>query len=342
MAVLCDTRQVEAGDRFALWSQSLVESFFPVRVERLERSVFHGRLEGYSLGPLRVFHANAGAFSPVRTPGCIAASDPEQLQVHLLRRGQCQVTQHGRSCVTSAGDITVMVSSSPSTLVANGHHDLLIFSLPMRLLGPHADRLSRWTAVRLPGDRGLAARIGPFLSCLADGLRDGSVQQDDVALADAVLALTRALYRAPAPGAGPATESSANSLLARVKCYIDGHLHEADLRPESIAAAHYVSVRYLHKVFEAEETTLYRWVQRRRLDRCCDDLRDDALAEQSIASIAARWGFRNRDVFTRLLRTTYGMTPQAIRALATGTVDSPRSAGPRGPRCDPQGTAGRP
>ncbi|MEU6181759.1 AraC family transcriptional regulator [Streptomyces coeruleorubidus] len=50
--------------------------------------------------------------------------------------------------------------------------------------------------------------------------------------------------------------------------------------------------------------------------RCCDDLRNAALADASIASIAARWGFRSRDAFTRLLRTSYGMTPQVLRAQA--------------------------
>jgi AraC-like DNA-binding protein len=337
MAVLCDTGDVDARDRFDLWQQSLVTSFFPVRVERLERSTFNARLEGHSLGPLRVFHADAAGCAPVRTPRCIAAGDPEQLQLHLLRRGHCQVTQQGRSCETTAGDITLMASSQPSTIRARGAHDLLIFSLPLRLLGPHADRLSRWTAVRVPGDRGLAARVGPFLGSIADGLEDGSVREDDVALADAVLALTRALYSSPAPGAAVAPQSSGEGLLARVKCYIDGHLHEPDLRPETIAAAHFVSVRYLHKLFEAEEMTLCRWMQRRRLDRCCDDLRDHTLAGQSIAAIAARWGFRNRDVFTRLVRISCGMTPQEIRAQAArASADATSARAPRTAQATPR------
>jgi hypothetical protein len=38
-------------------------------------------------------------------------------------------------------------------------------------------------------------RVGPFLSGIADGLRDGSVATDDVAPADNVIALTRAVDR---------------------------------------------------------------------------------------------------------------------------------------------------
>jgi AraC-like DNA-binding protein len=335
VAVLCDTTQVQVGDRFDLWSQSLVSSFFPVRVERLQRSVFNGHLEGYALGPLQVFHAEAGGCAPVRTASCVAAGDPEQLQVHLLRRGRCRVTQQDRSCETGPGDITLMLSSRPSTILADGVHELLIFSLPLRLLGPHADRLAQWTAVRLPGDSGLAPTVGPFLGGVVDGLRDGSVAQDNTALADGVVALTRALYRSAGPGPGRVPEASADRMLARIKCYIDSHLHEVDLGPETIASAHFISTRYLHKLFEAEEMTLFRWVQYRRLERCCDDLRNDPRAEESIAAIAARWGFRNRDVFTRLLRKTHGTTPQGMRARAraeaTPSEQQPSQSAQRGP-----------
>jgi AraC-like DNA-binding protein len=219
-----------------------------------------------------------------------------------------------------------MASSRPFTVQASGLHDLLIFSIPRRLLGPHADRLSRWTAVRMPGDRGVAGRVAPFLGSVADGLRDGSIAEDDVALADAVVSLIRALYGSSRPVARGIEEASRDSLLCRIKCYIDRHLHEVDLGPETIAAAHFVSTRYLHKLFEAEEMTLSRWIQHRRLERCRRDLEDPASAGQSIASIAARWGFRNRDVFTRLLRTSYGVTPFELRAQAQTLTGS------RGPR----------
>jgi AraC-like DNA-binding protein len=316
VTVLCDTRQVAATDRFDAWWQSLANSFFPVRVERLERAAFNARLECHSLGPLQVFHAIAGGCAAVRTAACVADGDPEQLQVHVLRHGCCRLTQDDHTSDTTAGDLTLMASSRPFTVRADGPHDLLIFSVPLRLLGPHADRLARSTALRMPGDRGVAARVGPFLSSVAEGLRDGSIGADDVAFADAVVSLTRALHGPSRPRADGLEEASRDHLLDRIKCYIDSHLHEADLGPENIAASHFISTRYLHKLFRAEEMTLFRWIQHRRLERCRQDLADPASAGCSIASVAARWGFRNRDVLTRLLRTTYGVTPLELRVGA--------------------------
>ncbi|WP_395104113.1 helix-turn-helix domain-containing protein [Actinomadura sp. SCN-SB] len=326
MTILCDTGAVEPCDRFELWSQALASSFFPVRVERPPKAPFNGRLAGHSLGPLQIFHVTASASAPVRTEACVREGDPGHLQVHLLRRGRCRATQEDRSSEARAGDITLIVSSRPFTLRASGH-DLLIFSLPLRLLGPYARRIGRSTAIRIPGDRGLAARVGPFLSGLADGLRDGSVAPDDVALADGVLALTRALCGPSGlDGLGDVRVTPSGGLLTAVKSYIENHLHEPGLRPETIAAAHFVSTRHLHKLFEAEELTLFRYIQHRRLQRCCDDLRDPGRADEPIASIAARWGFRNRDVFTRLFRTSYGMTPQELRAQALQRTPPPFQA----------------
>ena len=159
--------------------------------------------------------------------------------------------------------------------------------------------------------------LGPFLSGVVEGLEDGSVTEDDVAPADAILGLTGALFgQQEQLGLGGAGESASSALPGRVTSYIDGHLHEAGLGPERIAAAPFVSTRYLHELFESEELTLFRWVQHRRLERCCQDLRDEAVAGSSIASVAARWGFRNRDVFTRQVRAAYGTTPQELRVPA--------------------------
>lgn len=127
--------------------------------------------------------------------------------------------------------------------------------------------------------------LGPFLSGVVEGLEDGSVTEDDVAPADAILGLTGALFgQQEQLGLGGAGESASSALPGRVTSYIDGHLHEAGLGPERIAAAPFVSTRYLHELFESEELTLFRWVQHRRLERCCQDLRDEAVAGSSIAS----------------------------------------------------------
>jgi AraC-like DNA-binding protein len=72
----------------------------------------------------------------------------------------------------------------------------------------------------------------------------------------------------------------------QIKAYIDDHLGDLALGPTSIARAHYISTRYLHKLFAGERLTVSDWVRRRRLEACRRDLRDPALAHETISAVA--------------------------------------------------------
>jgi AraC-like DNA-binding protein len=103
------------------------------------------------------------------------------------------------------------------------------------------------------------------------------------------------------------------TLLVRIHAFIEQHLGEADLSPGVVAAAHHVSVRYLHRLFEAQETTVAAWIRRRRLERCRRDLADPALGAVPVAALAARWGLPDSAHFSRLFRRTYGLPPAEYR-----------------------------
>jgi AraC-like DNA-binding protein len=104
--------------------------------------------------------------------------------------------------------------------------------------------------------------------------------------------------------------------VARILRFIDEHLADADLSPEVIAGAHHISVRYLHKLFRDEGTTVGRWIQRRRLEECRRDLVRGLRARRTIASVAGRWGFLSATHFSRVFRAAYGMSPSEWRDAA--------------------------
>src|SRR6185437_7198589 len=99
----------------------------------------------------------------------------------------------------------------------------------------------------------------------------------------------------------------------RVHSFIEQHLGEEDLSPGLVAAAHHVSVRYLHRLFEAEDTTVAAWIRRRRLDRCRRDLADPALSALPVSTVAAKWGITDPAHFSRLFRSAYGLPPAEYR-----------------------------
>lgn len=109
------------------------------------------------------------------------------------------------------------------------------------------------------------------------------------------------------------------ALLHRIHAFIEQRLVDPELKPAMIAAAHHVSLRYLYKLFEAQEQSVAGWVRRRRLERCRRDLLDPALAARSVSAIGARWGLVNAAHFSRAFRTAYGLSPVEYRAMAAGS-----------------------
>jgi AraC-like DNA-binding protein len=85
-----------------------------------------------------------------------------------------------------------------------------------------------------------------------------------------------------------------------------------------IAAENYISVRHLHKLCEAEGTTVAAWIRARRLERCRRDLLDPSLRTHPVSAVATRWGFVNPEHFSRLFRAIHQLPPGEYRQVHLG------------------------
>ncbi|WP_217995056.1 helix-turn-helix domain-containing protein, partial [Methylogaea oryzae] len=103
------------------------------------------------------------------------------------------------------------------------------------------------------------------------------------------------------------------SLLNRAKAFIERHLSDPGLNAGAIAAGVGVSPRYLNTLFQAEQTSLMRYVWQRRVERCRTDMLAGTHAGRSLSEIAFRWGFNDPSHFSRLFRRRFGCTPRECR-----------------------------
>jgi AraC-like DNA-binding protein len=130
------------------------------------------------------------------------------------------------------------------------------------------------------------------------------------------------------------TDASADSmddvrrrLLDRAKQDIESRLGDVDLTPAAVAQRLSVSTRTLHRLFEADGTTIGGWTRHRRLEHCRAEL-ETAPAHLPVSSIGARWGLWDAAHFSKAFKAAYGMPPVEYRsrarrdAPATAMVDS--------------------
>jgi AraC-like DNA-binding protein len=125
------------------------------------------------------------------------------------------------------------------------------------------------------------------------------------------VALLRSLYMPAAPAGPPPTLG--DERLECVLAYIAAHLADPRLRPATIAAAHFLSVRALHKLFERHHLTVAAHIRRLRLQRCRERLADPADRGRAVSLIAAEWGFRDASTFSRQFRREFGVSPRELR-----------------------------
>jgi AraC-like DNA-binding protein len=308
MPTLFDTDVVAPHERFDFWTESSDRAFFPCTFERRDTSGFSGTVRQYLMGPMTISRVTSAATAVSRTWSDIAEHDPEAVHLSLQLRGCTVFSQHGRATAVSAGEMVLYDTSHPFSIVTNDAYDLVVLECSRLLLGLRGDDAVARFASPLGGD---VARmlVAPFLTRLARGLGDGTVTEGDTDLGESALSLLRALCL----DTGAARTPEPASLLARVKLHIDERLADPDLRPDAIAAAHYVSTRHLQKLFQADGTTVTDWIRERRLAACRRDLRDPAHAHETVLTIATRWGLRNPAHFSRAFRALYGCSPSEYR-----------------------------
>ncbi len=314
MALLIDTAMVPARERLDFWLQSSTDAYLPVHIRSTAKEQFGARMWGYRFGPLSFFRIAAAANTMMRTPQGIAACDPECLHVSVILRGRLEAAQEGRTGTAMTGDVISYETSHPVTCRADEPFESLCVRVPRHLLGRDAERISKLTALRIPGGDGLPRAAVAFFRGLAGGLEDGTVTPDDSPNAvDCVLDLVRGMYAVPTRGHEPKRLRSRAEILADIRSFIEANLGDPDLDPEGIARASFISTRYLHKLFEDEGTSVCQWIRTARLERCGGDLLDPALGHLTILAIASRWGLPGPQHFSRLFRAAHGCSPSEWR-----------------------------
>ncbi|WP_286259958.1 helix-turn-helix domain-containing protein [Streptomyces graminofaciens] len=231
-------------------------------------------------------------------------------------RGGGTGPRDGRDVRVGPGDICFYDADRPPLLDSPEPVRLKVFLVPREALGLEAGEVARVLAAPVVGRSArLGALLSPFLSELADTLSSAEPQTGEMLAWNAVnLLATLATEQLGRETAG--VPDSRAPLLSGILRFIDLHLADADLSPETIAASQHISVRYLHRLFQDEGTTVGRWIQRRRLEECRRDLTQGVRGHRTIAAVAGRWGFLSATHFSRVFRAAYGMSPSEWRDSA--------------------------
>ncbi|GGY79902.1 hypothetical protein GCM10010300_24790 [Streptomyces olivaceoviridis] len=324
MPVIVSTAELSAADRVESWHEAVTNTFMPLGVDLLEEEPSPGDIVSDRLGVLRISRVRAGPQTVTRSSRLITGEDQEFIILTLQERGTAMKEQDGRQCVVRPGQFSLSDSSRAFRKTLHEPFAFTSFHFPREVLSVRHEDLRSLTATTFTGNEGSAAVLAQYVA----GLARVAADVDDAVgrrLAVTALDLLALLVDERRGRLSRPHSATAAATLVRVKDHIMRNLADPGLSPRTIAAVHFMSVRYLHKIFEQEGTTVAGWIRAQRLERCRRDLLRPRALETGVAVIARRWGFVSAAHFSRAFRDAYGMTPREW--LVHGLSDARRPAG---------------
>jgi AraC-like DNA-binding protein len=232
-----------------------------------------------------------------------------------LRTGRSVLEQDGRSAEQLPGSSAILRSSTPyrshnQAAGGPGRNHVILTTVPMTLLPGKANQLGLLTATTLPRTA-LVAAATSFLGTVSLGLpQPGSAAA--AFLEHAIVDLLLAVVAERTAGLLPAQASEAGTRV-RIRDFVLRRLPDAELGPQRIAAEFGISTRYLHRLFESEDTSVGSFIRRERLKNAATELADPTLRHLDVKTIANRSGFAGADQFARAFKSRYGLSPRDYR-----------------------------
>ncbi|MGA6160411.1 helix-turn-helix domain-containing protein [Stenotrophomonas sp. NPDC087984] len=307
------------ADRFDCWHGLVGQTHAPLDLRSDHWADFRASQRLLDLGAVSVWPTT---FQPVcfrRTPKLIRQSDPEGLHISLPLSGVLRAVRGEEEAVYGPGSLCVVDTSRPVDIHGGDDaslHTGVGLEVPKALLPLPRNQLDQAARLRLSAQDGFGSLLAQLLTQLARGT-DSYQPSDGPRLGSVVVDLLSALiaHALDSDNSLP-PETRRQALVLRIRAFVQQHLHDPRLTPRAIAAAHHISISYLHRLFQNEEATVAAWIRSQRLERARRDLADPTMRATPIHAIGAYCGFPRASDFTRAFRTVYGIPPTEYRHQA--------------------------
>lgn len=298
------------------WREALRHDFVALDVapDRRRGGVFAGSVHSATLAHLQISEVVSVPQVCHRTPQLAARDDRDFLQVGLLTRGTAVLEQDGRRAVLHPGHLALYETGRPFTWTLTADWALQVFTWPRQSIDLAPGESAAATAHRLDSRSGLGRLVTGVLRELTEVPTLSTLGAARLAdEAGGLVATLAGEFAAQAACAPAGTERSRADLRERVERYIADHLADPGLGAGSIAAAHFVSIRQLHRLFAGSGESVTRRIRRERLERARRELADPRFAHVPVGQIARCHGFPDAAGFSRAFRAAYGGPPSAYR-----------------------------
>ena len=313
MQQIFSTANVHPRDRFDCWHEVACKNILGHESRPQSRHAFEAELSVASLAQVGLILFRNSAMQVQRTSRHIARAQSDDIFICLQRASSTFIAQAGRELALQANDLCLLDPRKPHTSSFNGNSEMLAFKVPRSMLEARFGHTNHVALRSLGRDSAVGRLTSSYLAMLpayADQLEAGH----ELIMEQALDLISLSLGAATNEPAG--TFSCPHGLhLLRLRLAVEARLEEdATLTPGDAAAAAGISVRYANTLLALQDTSLARYIQDLRLERCRKILEDTTQAHRTLTEIAFAWGFSDQSHFSRAFKIAYGVTPREFRS----------------------------
>jgi AraC family transcriptional regulator, positive regulator of tynA and feaB len=297
-------------DAAAQWEHILSAAYLPCTVaipELPERNAFHGWVRRWPIDDLLLVDCGCGPCSGLHARHQLADTEGEFVYLMISQKGAITLSQRHTEATLTPGDVAAFDSTQRNRFTIPESLSMHGMVIPRAALDEVDGRSWMRDGVTLDPTAPATRLLTNHLDTLSEVLPElGSAAMSTARMA--ALELFVGALRSDSHVCSAASVRPA--LRASIERYIDRHLLDGAVTPAAIAAAHWVSIRTVNRVFSATGQTVGEVVRARRLARARADVTD---SDQPISAIAHRWGFSDTSHFSRTFKAHYGHSPTDYR-----------------------------
>lgn len=305
------TSTVPAHQRADGWRYALSETYFPLEISFRDETAFNGAIKNWTLGSIDISKFTCQPMEVYRNERHLANETESSLLITLSEKTPISFCQNGREVTCAPGSILIERGDVPYRFSQGLANTSSVVKVPIPCLKSRLGSLDRLAPMCFDGTHGVASY---FIDTVRRSTKfapdmDSTARQS---LSDHLLEILCLAIQNDDRVLSSNTSSVKTAHLRRAEEYILKNVQDASLTPQKVADACGISLRYLQRLFNESNSSIYSFIRDNRLERCHEDLQSVSNTS-SIAELAYKWGFCDQSQLCKDYKARYDETPSQTR-----------------------------
>ena len=320
---LVTTSHLRPRDQFEAWHES-ISVIFDVAPpdDRRRETGFSATVRGWHLGHLLVSAVDFDSQRFVRDRRKTVVDGLDHYLVQLYATGGLIGEAGDQGRVLNGGDVQIL-DLTQSNVTQAAPSGTVAIVVPRETLDQALSAPGDLHGLILRGHSGMGGLLG-------DSMRSLVARAESMTLAEAPLVaqatteMIAACFQSTAETTERARAAIDQTMRQRIQRHITANLDSPALQAETLCAQFRISRSQLYRLFEPLGGVAH-YIQEQRVTRACAELCNPAHDHRRIYEIAFALGFSSEAHFSRVFRSTFGLSPSDVRGRAQATrVDTRR------------------